>query len=330
MKQFLIPILLISLLFVASCKKQPYYYVEGFAQGTTFHITYQGKKDYLAEINQILKDFDMSLSSYIDSSIISRINNNDPDVIPDSLFITVFNKSKQVYQNTDGMFDITVGPLVKTLGFLKDTTIRHDSAHIKELLKYVGMDKIKIVNNKVIKALPGINIDVNAIAQGYSVDIVAQYLEKNGSKNYLVEIGGEVKAKGINGKGKKWRVGVDKPEDSNQTSGEELQTILEISNKAISTSGNYRKFFVENGIKYSHTINPKTGFPAKNSLLSATIIADDCITADAYATACMVGGLNKSKELLHKIKGLDGYLIYSDSTGNYQVYTTEGMKGMLP
>jgi FAD:protein FMN transferase len=322
-----LPVILI--LIATSCKEKQYYYIEGFAQGTTFHITYQGRNDYSKDINQILKDFDRSLSSYIDSSILSRINNNDPDVVPDSLFIAVFNKSKEVYLNTDGMFDITVGPLVKTWGFLKDTTIRHDSANIKDLLQYVGLNKVKIENHKVIKALPGIIIDVNAIAQGYSVDIVSNFLEKRGSENYLVEIGGEIRSKGINAKEKKWRIGIDKPEDGNQTPGEKLQTIIDISNKSISTSGNYRKFYIENGIKYSHTINPKTGYPAKNNLLSATIVADDCITADAYATACMVGGLEKSKELLRKIKGLEGYLIYSDSTGNYQIYVTEGLKGMI-
>jgi thiamine biosynthesis lipoprotein len=319
----------ILILFSSSCKKDQYFYIEGFAQGTTFHITYEGQRNYSAEIDQILKDFDMSLSSYVDSSIISRINNNDPRVVPDSMFIAVFKKSKEVYETTNGMFDITVGPLVKTWGFLKDTTIRHDSAHIKELLQYVGMNKVKLENNKIIKSNPSVILDVNAIAQGYSVDIVAQFLEKQKSANYLVEIGGEIRAKGINAKGKTWRVGIDKPEDSNQLAGENLQAIVEISNKSLATSGNYRKFFIENGVKYAHTINPKTGYPAKNNLLSATIIASDCMTADAYATACMVGGIEKSKDLLKNIKGLEGYLVYSDSIGNYKIFVTEGLKSMI-
>jgi thiamine biosynthesis lipoprotein len=321
-------IALLVFIFTASCRKDPYFYLEGYAQGTTFHITYQGKKDYSKDIDNILKNFDMSLSSYVDSSIISLINNNDPNVIPDSLFIAVFNKSKEVYENTDGMFDITVGPVVKAWGFLKDTNIRHDDAHIKELLKYVGMDKVKLENGRIVKKFPEVIIDVNAIAQGYSVDIVSEFLEKEGSSNYLIEIGGEIKTKGINAKEKTWKVGIDKPIENVQP-GENIQTIVLLNNKSLATSGNYRKFYEEDGIKYSHTINPKTGYPARNTLLSATIIADDCMTADAYATACMVGGIEKSKVLLKKIKGLDGYLIYSDSAGNYNIYFTDGLNKIL-
>lgn len=316
-------------LFLTSCTRKQYYFLKGEAQGTTFHITYEGSKDYTNEIDSILKAFDLSLSGYIDNSIISRINNNDSTVKPDEWFTTVFNKSKEVYMNSDGVFDITVGPLVKAWGFLKDTTIKHDSAHIKELLQYVGMDKVRIENGRVIKDNPNIVIDVNAIAQGFSVDVVSEFLEKQGSTNYLVEIGGELKAKGVNAKGNTWRIGIDKPEDGNQVAGADLQTIIEITGKSLATSGNYRKFFVENGVKYAHTINPKTGYPAKNKLLSATIIADDCMTADAYATVCMASGFEKSLEVLNKVKGLEAYLIYNDNEGKYQTYVTDGLKGMI-
>jgi FAD:protein FMN transferase len=336
-KNFFLALALLIITF--SCKKEQYFYIEGFAQGTTYHITYKGKENYARQISQILKDFDRSLSVYLDSSIISRVNRNDSTVVLDSMFVRIFNKSKEVYDKSNGLFDITVAPLVEAWGFLKDTTIHHDSAHIKELLEYVGMNKIKmvnnkmvnnkIVNNKIVKQNPKIKLDVNAIAQGYSVDIVSEFLDKEGSENYLVEIGGELRAKGQNPKDKKWCIGVDKPEDTNQVSGEDLQTIMELTGKSVSTSGNYRKFFIENGVKYSHTINPFTGFPAKNNLLSATIIADECITADAYATACMVGGLEKSKQLLKEIKGIDGYLVYSDSTGAFKVYTTPGAEKLV-
>jgi thiamine biosynthesis lipoprotein len=191
------------------------------------------------------------------------------------------------------------------------------------------MNKVRIENERVIKDNPNIVIDVNAIAQGFSVDVVAEFLEKQGSTNYLVEIGGELKAKGINAKGNTWRIGIDKPVDGNQVAGANIQAIVEISGKSLATSGNYRKFFVENGVKYAHTINPKTGYPAKNTLLSATIIADDCMTADAYATVCMASGLEKSLEVLKKVKGLEAYLIYNDDEGKYQTYVTEGLKGMI-
>ncbi len=326
-KTFLSILCLVMVL--TSCTRQQYYFLEGEAQGTTFHITYEGSKDYSLEIDSILKAFDQSLSGYIDNSIISRINNNDTTVKPDEWFTTVFNKSKEVYIASNGMFDLTVGQLVKAWGFLKDTTIKHDSTHIKELLKYVGMDKVRIENGQVIKDNPNIVIDVNAIAQGFSVDVVAEFLEKEGCANYLVEIGGELKAKGVNGKGNTWRIGIDKPEDGNQIAGANIQAIVEISGKSLATSGNYRKFFVENGVKYAHTINPKTGYPAKNTLLSATIIADDCMTADAYATVCMASGLEKSLEVIKKVKGLEAYLIYNDNEGKYQTYVTDGLKGMI-
>ena len=328
MKKLILSAICLTLL-ITSCTRKQYYFVEGEAQGSTFHITYEGSKDYSYEIDSILKAFDQSLSGYIDNSIISRINKNDSTVKPDEWFTTVFNKSKEVYVTSDGMFDLTVGPLVKAWGFLKDTTIKHDSAHIKELLQYVGMDKVRIENGQVIKDNPNIVIDVNAIAQGFSVDVVADFLEKEGCINYLVEIGGELKAKGVNAKGNTWRIGIDKPEDGNQIAGANIQAIVEISGKSLATSGNYRKFFVENGVKFAHTINPKTGFPAKNTLLSATIIADDCMTADAYATVCMASGLNKSLEVLKKVKGLEAYLIYNDNEGKYQTHVTDGLKGMI-
>lgn len=316
-------------LLTSSCTREKYYFIEGQAQGTTFHITYKGNNDYTPEIDSILKAFDKSLSAYIDNSIISRINNNDSTVKIDDWFKAVFYKSREVYINSNGMFDLTVGPLVKAWGFLKDTTIKHDSAHIQELLQLVGMDKIHIEHNKLVKENPNIVIDVNAIAQGYSVDVVSEFLEKKGCKNYLVEIGGELKATGLNPENGIWRIGIDKPIDGNQDSGANLQTIIEISGKSLATSGNYRKFFVENGVKYAHSINPKTGYPAKNNLLSATIVADDCMTADAYATACMVSGLDKSLQILNKVKGLEAYLVFSDNQGNFKIYVTDGLRSRI-
>jgi len=324
---------LVALLLLNACqpKKSEYMRVSGFAQGTTYNITYENSTnvDYSADIDSILKAFDRSLSIYDSTSIITRINDNDPSVEADDWFVEVFKKSAEVNAVSGGAFDITVGPVVKAWGFSNGPVAKHDTAYIDSLLQFVGMEKVKMEGRKVIKKYPGVKLDVNALAQGYSVDVVCDFFKSKGIRNYLVEIGGEVRGKGTNAKNNFWHIGIDKPADGNMDPGQELQAIIEINNKALATSGNYRKFFVENGIKYSHTIDPKTGFPARNTLLSATVVCDDCITADAYATAFMVVGVEKSKEMLQKLPGLEVYFVYSNSNGDYEVYSTEGLKKMI-
>jgi len=324
---------LVALLLLNACqpKKSEYMRVSGFAQGTTYNITYENSTnvDYSADIDSILKAFDRSLSIYDSTSIITRINDNDPSVEADDWFVEVFKKSAEVNAVSGGAFDITVGPVVKAWGFSNGPIAKHDTAYIDSLLQFVGMEKVKMEGRKVIKKYPGVKLDVNALAQGYSVDVVCDFFKSKGIRNYLVEIGGEVRGKGTNAKNNFWHIGIDKPADGNMDPGQELQAIIEINNKALATSGNYRKFFVENGIKYSHTIDPKTGFPARNTLLSATVVCDDCITADAYATSFMVVGVEKSKEMLQKLPGLEVYFVYSNSNGDYEVYSTEGLKKMI-
>jgi thiamine biosynthesis lipoprotein len=324
---------LFSILLLTSCKtkKSEYLKISGFAQGTTYHITYENSnnEDYSADIDSILKAFDKSLSIYDSTSIISRINNNDQKVEADDWFVDVFNKSAEVNTISGGAFDITVGPVVSAWGFGNGPVAKHDTAYIDSLLQYVGMDKVKLEGRKVIKKYPGVKLDVNALAQGYSVDVVCDFFKNKGIKNYLVEIGGEVRGKGTNASDKFWHIGIDRPADGNMQPGNELQAIIEINNKSLATSGNYRKFFVENGIKYAHTIDPKTGFPARNTLLSATVVCDDCITADAYATSFMVVGVEKSKEMLSKLPGIEVYFVYSNPQGEYEVFFSEGMKKMI-
>ena len=252
----------------------------------------------------------MSLSNYKDSSIISRINRNE-DVVPDSFFIEAFRRSVEISALTDGAFDITVGPLVKAWGFGPDAHKTFTEAKRDSLLKLVGMDKVSMVNGRLVKSIPNVILDFNAIAQGYSVDVVSHFFDGLGIKNYLVEIGGEVRAKGKKA-GNFWRIGIDKPEDNNMTPGQTLQAIIKLSDKSISTSGNYRKFYIEDGIKYSHEINPKTGYPAKNTLLSASVIADDCAMADGLATAFMVMGKDKTIEFLRIHPEFEAFLVYSD------------------
>lgn len=328
-----IGLLIVLALILSSCqtKKSEYLKISGFAQGTSYHITYENstKQDYSQDIDSILKAFDKSCSMYDSKSIISRINNNDPTVEADDWFIDVFKKSAEVNALSGGALDITVGPLVKAWGFGTTPIAKHDKAYIDSLLQFVGMEKVKLEGRKIIKKFPGVKLDVNAVAQGYSVDVISKFFEEKGIKNYLVEIGGEVRCKGTNAMDKFWHVGIDKPTDGNMTPGEELQAIIELNNKSLTTAGNYRKFFEENGVKYGHTIDPKTGFPARNTLLSASVIADDAVTADAWDTAFMVLGLEKSKELLKKLPGIEVYFIYSNQQGKFEVFFSEGMKKMI-
>ncbi len=330
MKYFVIPFLIL----LSSCSyfsKGVYLINEGGIQGTSYHIIYQSPDsiDYHDSISNILHQFDLSLSSYIPNSIISRVNKNDPNVKLDKYFIDVYNKSYDVYEQSNGLFDITVAPLVNAWGFGPEKKIHIDKTIIDSLLQFIGMGNVTLEDGKIVKKDPRVKIDVNAIAQGYSCDVIARFFDKMGIKNYLVEIGGEIHARGKNREGKTWRVGIDKPVEGNMTPGEELQTVVGLKNRSLATSGNYRKFIEENGVKYAHTINPKTGYPVKSNLLSATIVAKDCITADAYATVCMVAGLKKSIEIIEKNGNLEAYLIYNDEKGNYKIYTTKGMDKMV-
>jgi thiamine biosynthesis lipoprotein len=215
-----------------------------------------------------------------------------------------------------------VGPLVKAWGFGPDAHKNFTESKRDSLMKLVGMRKVSLVNGRLKKDNPAICLDFNAIAQGYSVDVICRFFDKQGIKNYLIEIGGEVRAKGSKG-GKLWRVGIDKPVDGNMSPGESLQAVLELKDKAIATSGNYRKFYVENGIKYSHHIDPKTGNISKNSLLSVSIIASECALADGVATGCIVMGKEKAIEFLSNHPEFEAYLVYSDSNGNFKTWMSD-------
>jgi FAD:protein FMN transferase len=317
-----------------SCKENKHEYgnIKGFAQGSTYSIVYQdpakiAPEKLKEEIEKILHDFDMSLSLYNDSSIISKVNRNE-DVILDSFFVEVFKKSEEISILTDGAFDITVGPLVRAWGFGPDAHKNFDTLKLDSLMKLIGFRKVSLADGHLFKSNPGISLDFNAIAQGYSVDVVSRYFDGLGIGSYLIEIGGEVRVKGDKNR-ELWRIGIDKPSDNNISSGLNLQAIIKLRDKALATSGNYRKFYIENGIKYSHTIDPKTGYPAKNQLLSASIIAKDCATADGIATACMVMGKDRAIEFINMYKDFDAYLVYSDNNGNLISWTTENLKNNL-
>jgi len=304
----------------------------GFAQGSTYSIVYDNKKnldptEIRKKVDKILQDFDNSLSLYNDSSIISRINRNE-DAVPDSFFTEVFRKSVIISKMTDGAFDITVGPLVRAWGFGPEAYKSFTEAKRDSLLKLVGMGKVSLIKGRLIKSDPRMRLDFNAIAQGYSVDVICRFFDSLGIKNYLVEIGGEVKAKGTKA-GELWRIGIDKPVDNNMTPGQLLQAILKMTDKAISTSGNYRKFYIENGVKYSHHVDPRTGYTTKNTLLSVSIIADECAMADGVATGCLVMGKEKAIEFISMHPELEAYMIYSDENGNFKTWTSEKLKSNL-
>ena len=328
MKSILLTVALFLFLIRCSQQSDKLIRITGKAQGTSYNIIYLSKNNlhYQMEIDSLLRRIDLSLSTYIPFSIISRINKNDSNVKVDVYFKEVFNKSVEVSEKTEGLFDVTVGPVINAYGFGFTKKANVDSSMIDSLLSFVGYKMVKINGDKLVKQKAGSMIDFNGIAQGYAVDVLASYLESKGIQRYLVELGGEVKAKGKKNKKEYWRVGIDQPNEM-PTHGRPLHAVINLNNSALATSGNYRRFYVENGKRYAHIIDPLTGYPAKHNLLSATVIASDCMTADAYATAFMVMGLEKSKQFLFEKKelGLEVYFIY-DENGIWKTYTSETLK----
>ncbi len=295
----------------------------GGAQGTYYSIIYYDdeQRDFQYEIDSILKEFDQSVSLWVPHSILSRINNNDSSVVPDNYFIDNYNLAYEVAKNTDGNFDMTVGALVRAWGFGFDAEKKVDDKIIDSILEFTGYKKVSLKRGQLSKDDPRTTFDFNAVAQGYSVDLLCEFLQNSGIDNFLVDIGGEVRGGGNKPDGTKWKVGIEKPAQ-NQTDKRDLKAVVEIQDMAIATSGNYRKFYEENGVRYSHTINPKTGYPVQHSLLSVSIMAKNAAIADAYATAFMVMGLEKSKEFLLSDESLEAFFIYSDETGKNQTFVT--------
>jgi thiamine biosynthesis lipoprotein len=327
--------ILLPVVFLHACRQgeEPGSWLKlgGNTQGTTYNITYltPDSTNYQEDIERLLTEFDNSLSTYKDSSLISRFNRGEGDIIPDTYFETCFKCSEEVTAATGGAFDITVAPLVNAWGFGFTEAAEVDSALIDSLLALVGMEKVRMSGGKVEKEFPGVMLDMNAIAQGYSVDVVAGFLESEGIANFLVEIGGELRTRGHNPYGRPWRVGIDRPVEGLQIPGADLQAVVEVTDRSLATSGNYRRFYEKDGVKYSHTIDPATGYPVQHGLLSATVMAGDCMRADAYATAFMVMGFAKSRDFLLAHPEMDAYLIYNDEKGDYRVWYTRGMKKII-
>ncbi len=314
--------------FLFSCAKNNYQKIAGETQGTTYHIIYNYDKNLKPQVDSILHVIDLTLSTFNPNSMISKVNRNEP-VKLNKHFIAVFNKAMEISRATDGAFDITVGPLVEAYGFgagkrLKKLTRKQ----IDSILQFVGYTKVKIENGLLIKQDPRIQLDMNALAQGYTDDVIADFFDSLGIRDYLIEVGGEVVAKGKNELGEAWRVGIDKPIENSTELNREVQLIIGLKGrkKAVATSGNYRRFYVENGVKFTHTINPHTGLTVSDSLLSVSILAPDGMTADGYATACMVIGLKKAIKLVEHNPKLEAFFIYSDKYGRYKTYMTKGFK----
>ena len=302
------------LLFYDFPKDKEYQHRDGFVFGTVYSVTYHNpdNRDLSLQITNALDAVNNSLSMFNKESTIAKINNNEP-VILDSLFLTVWEVGQSVSYATDGAFDMTVAPLVDLWGFgLKNKSVVTD-AEVDSLRQFVGYKLASIDNGVMLKAYPEMRIDAGAIAKGYACDVVADTLIAYGCTDFCVEIGGELAVKGQNPKGVNWHIAINKPVEDSTCVNSEIQEVLELTDCGMATSGNYRNYYELDGKKYSHSIDPRTGYPVRHSLLSATIIASDCMTADAWATACMVVGFDKAKEWIETNNHLKGYLIYEDN-----------------
>lgn len=307
-----------------SCKENPpveAIRLQGSVFGTTYSIIYFGNEKYEQNIQQLFDDVNASLSTYIPNSDISRINRGEADVKVDAYFKEVFEKSVRIHKETNGYFDPTVGDLVNAWGFGPKKPLNDlDSTKVRQLMKFVGFDKVRIENNEVIKEFEETYFDFNSIAKGYGIDVVGRFLESKGVQNYLVEIGGEIRARGRKPENKLWTVQLDNPNTDGTRS---AYAVLQLTDKSMASSGNYRKFRIsKEGQKYVHTINPKTGYALESNVLAATVIADlDCADVDAYATAFMAMGLEGTKAFLKSHPTLEVVLIYVDANGEIREYT---------
>ncbi len=326
MKQIIVISSLVLVLF--SCKRQadlkPIKF-EGEAQGTYYSITYfdSENRNLQKEVDSILNAFDLVASVYVENSMVSKINRNE-DVEVNKMFVELFNLSEEVSASTDGAFDVTIGPIINAWGFGSTKQDSLPESKLEYLKSICGYKKVRIENNKVIKDSREMILNYNAVAQGFSVDIIGRFFDSKGIENYLIDVGGEVLAKGTKPNKELWKVGIEKPSE-NQMDERKLFSTIQITDKAIATSGNYRKYYIKDGVKISHTIDPKTAKPVTHNLLSVTVVAKTAGIADAYATAFMVIGKDKAIEFIktHPDKNLSAYFIFSDETGTLKSFATD-------
>ena len=322
---FLLLLIIGTVLIIMGQRQTPYQHSHGFVFGTTYSITYQCDSDLTYSIEAEMKKVDQSLSTFNPHSTISAVNKNE-DVTVDDLFAEVFGMAEKISADTDGAFDITVAPLVNEWGFGFKQGVEPTAAVIDSLREIIGYQKVKLVDGHVRKADPRIMLDCSAIAKGYGCDVVARLMRHLGISNFMVEIGGEIVTSGVNEKRLPWKIGVTKPTDDSLSVNQEIQTVLNVTDKAMATSGNYRNFYYKGGKKYAHTIDPQTGYPVQHNILSSTVLAANCATADAYATSFMVMGLDKAKAVLKRHPELMAYFIYSDANGRNAVWFSPSLK----
>jgi thiamine biosynthesis lipoprotein len=327
-------ILFISIIAILySCKEDHFSKVQftGVAQGTYYAVTYfdNQNRDFQSELDSLLKEFDQSVSVYQPNSIVSKVNRNE-DIELDEWFIDNFNLSQQVSKETDGAFDLTIAPIANVWGFgtfQKPDSVNH---HLIDSLKQiVDYRKVSVFNKRLIKEDSRIMLNFNAVAQGFAVDVMGEFLQSQGIENFLIDLGGEIYAKGSKPNGDPWKIGIEIPEDGAEE--RFYNRIVSLKDEAVATSGNYRKFYELDGVKYAHSLNPKTGYPVRHSLLSTTVIAPTAGEADAYATAFMVMGVDATLEFIKSKPNLKVYLMYDDAgeiktamSPNFEKYISAG------
>lgn len=316
---------------LTGCTEQKQYYEEsGTVFRTLYRIKYESPVLLTEKIDAELQAFNLSLNPFNPNSIIAKVNNNEP-VEVDDWFIDVFNKSREVYENSNGVFDPTAAPMINLWGFGFSKMDSITPQMVDSIKEFVGYDKVRLEGRTILKEDPRIMFNFSAIAKGYASDVIARLLEREGVKNYMVDIGGEIAMKGVNQHGDCWRIGINKPEDDNSAVSHGIEEIVQPCKACgVATSGDYRNYYIKDGRKYAHTIDPRTGYPAGQSILSATILAEDCMTADAYATACMAMGLSEAKEMAEKLSTIEYFIIYADEDGRQQVAYSPGMLSFLP
>jgi len=334
MKSFASLIFIAVLLMASACQlssnKPVYSKVQGPIFGTYYHITYlhpNGEGLHQAILDKLIL-FDASLSTFNQASVISKVNRNEA-VALDEFFMQMYEEAVWVSTMTSGAFDITAAPLVNAWGFGFDKADRREEPDVAAILPYVGYEKIRVDDHQLIKTDERILLDASAIAKGQAADVIGALLYDAGCENYMVEIGGEIACKGLNPSGEKWQIGINEPVEDLFTAEQNLQAVLALTDCGMATSGNYRQYYYKNNKKYAHTINPKTGYPVAHNLLSATVIANSCMRADALATAFMVLGTDSALSICERLPDVACYLIYEDENGEFQTRQSSGFETYL-
>ena len=322
--------MMFTVLLMISCTRQPQKIVlQGLAQGSYYAVTYfdDEGRNFQHEIDSIFHAVDMSVNLWVDSSIICKVNRNE-DVTLDSIFIDNFRIAQEAARMSDGYFDPTISPIVAAWGFSNKTGDSITPALIDSLRRLVDYRQVNIEDGKVVKANADMKLDFNAIAQGYTSDLIAAFLESRGIRNYLVDTGGEIMAKGCKPNGDSWIVGIEKPAE-NMYAEQTVQTRIALRDKGLVTSGSTRKYVERDGRRYSHCIDPKTGYPVEHNVLSATVLAESSVWADALASICMVMGMDKSLPLIESMDGVEAYYIFVNDKNELETIATEGFASLI-